>query len=55
MLYGFITNQALVRALGVLLHQVVDADDGWAANGGVVSVMVVEVEPGVKSPHSRGL
>jgi hypothetical protein len=28
--------------------QVVDSVDGWAADGGVVSVMVVEVEPAGK-------
>ena len=39
-----------VWVLAVLPHQVVDTTGGCATNGGVVSVMVVEMQPGVKSP-----
>ena len=35
--------------LAVLSCLVVDAGDGWAADGGVVSVMVVAVEEAVKA------
>lgn len=41
-----------LKALGVLSGQVVDEADGWAADGGVVSVMVVGVEPAVKTSGS---
>ena len=33
------------RHLGVLSRSVVDAGDWWAVDGGVVAVMVVEVQP----------
>jgi hypothetical protein len=35
-------------------RDVVDAGDGWAAEGTVVSVMVVEVEPVVQGVESFG-
>jgi hypothetical protein len=35
----------LPPALGVVPSEVADAGDGWAADGGVVAVMVVAVEP----------
>jgi hypothetical protein len=38
----------------VLPVEVVDAGDGWAADGGVVSVMVVEVQPAVKCSDAGG-
>src|SRR5215204_5743393 len=36
------------RPLGVGPKEVVEAGDGWAADGGVVAVMVVGVEPVVE-------
>lgn len=41
--------------LGVVARLVVDAAGGWAADGGVVPVMVVAVEPGVKGAGSAGV
>ena len=42
------------RQLGVVTRQVVDTADGCAADGGVVSVMVVEVEPVVQGGDEVG-
>ena len=42
-------------SLAVLPNQVVDTTDGRATNGGVVSMMVVEVQPSVKGPGPGGL
>ena len=41
--------------LGVLPNQVLDATDGRATNGGVVSMMVVEMQPAVKGSGSSRL
>ena len=42
-----------MSGLSVLPNQVVDAADGWAADSGVVPMMVVEVQPDVKGPGPR--
>lgn len=40
------TTQSWVGgALGVMSRQVVEPADGWASDGGVVPVMIVEVDP----------
>ena len=39
-------------ARAVVAREVVDAGDGWAADGGVVAVMVVHVQPFVQSGGS---
>ena len=41
-----------LRELAVVPGEVADAADGWAADGGVVAVMVVAVEPAVKAAGS---
>ena len=41
-----------VSSLAVLIGEVVDAADGWAVDGGVVSVMIVLVDPVVEGVGS---
>ena len=50
-----ILGRVFPAPLGVLPHQVVDAADGWATDGGVVSVMVVHVQPLVEGLGARRL
>jgi hypothetical protein len=45
-------QRATFARLGVVPNHVVDAADGRATNGGVVPVMVVPVQPGVKGSAS---
>jgi hypothetical protein len=42
----------LTPQLGVVPDEVADAADGWAVDGGVVSVMVIGVKPACKSAGS---
>ena len=46
------TMSASLQALDVVAADVVDAGGGWCADGGVVAVMVVVVEPAVKASAS---
>ncbi|KJQ54817.1 hypothetical protein RS85_01552 [Microbacterium sp. SA39] len=36
---------ALLAGLAVMSRQVVESADGWGSDGGVVPVMIVEVDP----------
>ena len=48
-------TRARIAGLAVVPCQVGDAAGGWAADGGVVSVMVVAVEPAVKGSGAAGV
>jgi len=42
-------------SLDVVTREIADATDWWAANGGVVAMMVVDMEPVGKASGSLGI
>jgi hypothetical protein len=55
-LYAVMDWTELMDSLGVVTREVVNAADGWpAAEGGVGSVMVVPMDPGLQGTVAGGI
>jgi hypothetical protein len=49
------TRRLTIQQLAVVTREIADAGDRWASDGGVVPMMVVDVDPVSKSPGALGV